>query len=365
MNRDNNYCLPKEAVMTQYRKPETVLASKKSAFVGIDVHKSSWYVTVLVDGLIVFRGSIPAEYRHLRRLFDRLPDCEIQVVYEAGACGFGLYDLLENDDIRCTVVAPSLLEVQPGRRVKVDRIDSRKLARDLADGRLKSVFVFTAEERANRDLVRTRQQVRDHRANTMRQIKSKLLFHGIRISCRSGWSKKYVATLRNLDYPFPTLRTAFLALLDLFEFLSEQLAALDREIKALSETEPYASRVQLLVTVPGIGLLTAMIVATELGDLSRFSSNDSLAAFLGLTPSEYSTGERIRKGRITRCGNERVRTALIESSWTLIRYDAGIRRKYQRIAIRAPKKAIVAVAHTLSGRIRHMLITGEKYKVAA
>ena len=136
--------------MEQYKKRSDVLARNKRASVGIDVHKESWYVTVVVEGLIAFRGGIPAEYRHLRRVFDRLPDCEIQVAYEAGPCGFGLYDLLENDNIRCTVVAPSLLEMAPGRRVKVDRIDSRKLARDLADGRLTSVFVFTAAERANR-----------------------------------------------------------------------------------------------------------------------------------------------------------------------------------------------------------------------
>ena len=119
-------------------------------------------------------------------------------------------------------------------------------------------------------------------------------------------------------------------------------------------------------SIPGVGMISAMEFLVELQDMTRFDSADDLAAFLGLTPSEHSSADRIRKGRITRCGNERVRRALVESSWTVIRYDASLRRKYQRLAkAKGSKKAIVAIAHTLAGRIRHMFITGESYKKAA
>ena len=352
--------------MAKYKRDKEVLARNKSVSIGIDVHKASWFVTILVEGNVVFRGNIESFYGHLRRLFDRLIDCTITVAYEAGCCGFDLYDRLENDDIRCLVVPPSLIEASPGQRVKSDKLDSLKLAKDLADGRLPSIFVLAPKRRADRELIRTRRQVSNHISDLRRQIKSKLLFHGIRVPGGKNWSKKYIATLRNLLYPFASLRDSILALLDLLAHLSAQLATLNAKVKELSKTEDYSRQTDLLRTIPGIGILTAMTVVTELGEMSRFKDSDHLASFLGLTPSESSSGPKVHRGHITRSGNARVRTALVESSWTLIRRDAGMRRKHKELAIRiGSKRAIVAIARILSGRIRHMLLNNERYLYAA
>ncbi len=137
---------------------------------------------------------------------------------------------------------------------------------------------------------------------------------------------------------------------------------MNKEIRNLSNTDEYEERVRFLMTVPGIARLSAMEILTELGDMKRFKSNDHLASFLGLTPSEFSSGGFIKKGHITRCGNKRIRTCLVESSWRLICYDAVMRKKYDKIKYRrGAKKAIVAIARNLCGRIRGMMLRKEQY----
>jgi transposase len=335
-------------------------------YVGVDVHKASWHATALVDGEVIFSGGIFPVYRALKDLLARFEECEILVAYEAGPCGFGLYDHLERDHYRCIVAAPSLIPVQSGNRVKTDRRDSRKLAELLASGMLKAVHVLSEEQRAHRDLLRTRRQLVEHRSSAMRQIKAKLLFFSLSLpegDARS-WSRAFRNMLREMDYPHPELRASVRSLLNTYEFLGLEIVSLTKDAIALSRTQGYKEPVEILLTVPGIGRITAMEILTELGDVTRFACNESISSFVGLTPSEYSSGEQTRQGRITRCGNKRVRTALIESSWALIRKDVEMKRKFQRIARRrGSKRAITAVARNLAGRIRTILLRKESYAV--
>jgi transposase len=350
--------------MAHYTRREEVLARKAQVFIGIDVHQWSWHVTALVEDEKVFSGAIPAEYGALKGLLERFEDCEFRVAYEAGPCGFGLHDALDRDGIRCVVTPPSLMPMEIGNRVKTDRRDSLKLARLLKAGMLKAVFVLTEEQRAHRDLVRTRRQLVTHRVEAMMQIKMKLLFHSIRVpgGTRDAWSRRYVAALRSLPYPYPALRIAMEALLTTFEQLKVQIAALSREIQTLAHTEMYRERVKLLTSVPGIGVLSAMEILTELGDVARFRSSEALASYLGLTPCEFSSGESVRQGHITGCGNARLRRTLVEDCWCLVRTDPAMRKKYERIKrFRGGKRAIVAIARTVAGRIRHILLRKEPY----
>ena len=156
--------------MAQYTQRDDVLTRSARVSIGIDVHKYSWHVTALVENEKVFRGAMPATYSALRSLLARFEDCELRAAYEAGPCGFGLHDALEQDGVRCTVTPPSLMPMEIGNRVKTDRRDSLKLARVLAARMLKEVFVLTEEQRAHRDLVRTRGQLVRHRIATMAQI---------------------------------------------------------------------------------------------------------------------------------------------------------------------------------------------------
>jgi transposase len=178
------------------------VVSGKKVSIGIDVHKDSWHVTARTDGEEVFNGRIPASYHSLMKLLERFKDCQIRVAYEAGPCGFSLYDKLIEDGKATIVVPPSLIPIESVNKIKTDKRDSRKLARLLESDMLKKVFVLTDEERMHRELVRTRRQLVDHRGSVARQIKSKLLFYGISspFPSRYGWGRPYRQWLRDIAW---------------------------------------------------------------------------------------------------------------------------------------------------------------------
>jgi transposase len=340
----------------------------KEVFVGIDVHKESWQVTAQVEGEEVFHGRIASEYRVLRRVLDRFQGNKVKVAYEAGPCGFGLYDQLREDGVEVIVVPPSLIPIESGNKVKTDKRDSRKLAKLLGSNLLKRVYVLTEEDRAERELLRTRRQILEHRNDVARQIRSKLLFYGIRppFSVKAGWSQGFVRWLKEFPCEWEVLRVSFQNLIELYEYLTRQLVGMNRKVLELSRSDKYGGRVKLLRSVPGIGILIAMEILVELQEMERFQRADELASYIGLTPSEFSTGQYVRQGRITRCGNKRVRTCLVEASWILIQKDPGIRMKYDRLKQRkGAKRAIIAIARHLIIRIRRILLDQEPYVVGA
>lgn len=350
--------------MNQDTQRKGTLASEQAVSIGIDVHKRSWLVTAVSEGVVVSKASIPPRYEALTDYFKRFAGREIAVAYESGPCGFSLSDNLVKDGISCIAVPPSLIPVEIGNKVKTDKRDSLKLALLLEKNLLKKIFVLSREQRMNRDLLRTRKQLVAHRGDVMRQIKSKLLFHSIEIEGEGHtvWSKRYLRNILNHNFPCEFLKASFEALLKTFDDLSNTIRTMDKKIRDLSKSKEYKEDVTILTTVPGIGRLTAMEILTELGDLSRFRNNEHLTSFLGLTPSEYSSGEHTRRGRITRCGNRWVRTCLIESSWTLIAHDPVLREKYDHLKKRrGAKRAIVAIARSLAGRIRGLLLRREPY----
>ncbi len=351
------------------RKQDQRMAVKgKEVFVGIDVHKESWQVTIRMEGEEIFHGRMAGDYRVLRRVLGRFAESKIKVAYEAGPCGFGLHDQLREDGIECIVVPPSLIPIESGNKVKTDKRDSRKLARLLESNMLKRVHVLTPEDRADRELLRTRRQIVQHRNDVARQIRSKLLFYGIRppISIQGGWSKAFIQWIKDLGLGSEVLKISFQSLIELYEYLNSQVITITRNVVELSRGDKYRKRVQLLRSVPGIGILIGMEILVEIQDMGRFKRAEELASYIGLTPSEFSTGEHVRQGRITRCGNKRVRTCLVEASWFLIRKDLGLRKKYDRLKQwRGGKRAIIAIARHLIIRIRRILLNQEPYVVGA
>lgn len=342
------------------------LARAKDVFIGVDVHKDSWHVTIRQDGEEAFHGRIPSSYQVFKKLLERCEDCMIKVAYEAGPCGFWLHDRLNDDGIETIVVPPSLIPTESGNRVKTDKRDSRKLAQLLEKKMLKKVYVLNEEERAHRELVRTRQQIVAHRSNVARQIKSKLLFHGIESSFigRHRWTQQYIRWLRELVCTHKVLTISLGFLIDLYEHLTAQIKKITKKVLELSRNEKYAQKITLLRTIPGIGRLIATEILVELQDMKRFKSAERLASYIGLTPSEYSTGQYTRQGRITRCGNTRVRTSLVEASWILIYRDPVMKYKYEKLKSRkGAKRAIIAIARHLIIRIRSILLNNEPYAV--
>jgi transposase len=336
----------------------------KPIYVGIDVHKRDWTVHVVCQGEELYHSTISPEPERLIATLKRFEPSEVHTVYEAGPTGYWLHDAFLAAGFDSMVTPPSLVP-RIGGRMKTDHRDSTKLATMLAGGFLKRVHVLSPEERAHRQLLRTRNQIERHRKQTQAQIKSMLLFHGKRAPAGllERWSEGHVRWLAEMEWEYPALKTSMDALVTLFRSLDGQLKAMNQEIERLAHTDKYRERVALLTQIPGMGVYSAMTILIELQTVERFQRAEQLASYLGLTPSQRSSGESIRMGGITRCGNPRLRTRFVESSWTLIRYDMGQRRTYERIKHQtgSAKKAIVAIARRLALRVRRVLLDAKPY----
>ena len=228
---------------------------------------------------------------------------------------------------------------------------------------LKRVWVPSEEELYHRQVIRRRRQLVRDRVRTQSRIKAELRFYGIHLEePRGRWTQSYFETLRRLRFGNRWMQESFNRLLEQYEFLSAQIDKQTQLLRELSETDLYRERVKILQSIPGIGLISAMELLLELQDVSRFRRAEQLAAYVGLTPSQYSSADKVRMGRITGIGKNTLRSLLVEASWTLIRKDQAMREKYDRIKIRSGgKRAIVAIARTLLLRMRRMLLDKQAY----
>ena len=345
------------------RHPKHQVTSEEDLFVGIDLHKDRWHVTIRTMDLELFSASIPGTWESLHRVLARYPGHRLQAVYEAGYFGFRLHDRLVDHNIPCLVTPPSLVPQEYGNRVKTDRRDSSKLAHLLAKGMLKRVWVPSEEERYHRQVVRRRRQLVRDRVRTQSRIKAELRFYGIHLEePRGRWTQMYFESLRSINFGNRWMQESFNRLLEQYEFLSAQIDKQTKLLRELSETALYQKRVKILRSIPGIGLISAMELLLELQDVSRFRRAEQLAAYVGLTPSQYSSADKVRMGRITGIGKNTLRAILVEASWQLITKDQVMREKYDRIKIRSGgKRAIVAIARTLLLRMRRMLLDEREY----
>jgi transposase len=332
-------------------------------YVGIDVHKRSWSVSCIHRGELLFRHRQEPSVATLHQILHRngAEPSTSQLVYEVGPSGFWLYDELTALGYSVLVVSPSLVPRAPGQRVKTDSIDSRSLAVKLAAGMLKGIEVPSVERRAMRDLVRTRGQLVRQRGNLIRMVKSKLLFLNLPYPM-GRWTSSSREKILGLEMR-EEHRVAIGYLVESIESLCEQIRGIEGEIEGVLSGSEYEAKRALLESIPGIGRHGSRTILVELGDLGRFGNGERLSSYLGLTPSEYSSGESIRRGNITRRGNGVVRALLVEAAWTAIRRDPARRRFYTRLAARiGGKRAIVAVARKLTLIIYRMLTTGEFYR---
>jgi len=345
------------------RRYNTGTVKGKRLYVGVDLHRLRWQVTERTEEEETFNGSIPGCWEALRKRLERYRGWKIQVVYEAGYFGFWLCDKLVEYGAECIVTPPSLVPGEYGNRVKTDRRDSRKLAAYLAKGLLKRVWVPTPEERGHRQVIRRRRQLIGDRVRTQNRIKAELRFYGIEIAQVAGrWSKAYVENLHRLKFEDRWMRESFQRLLEEYRFLGEQIKRQTVMLEELSKTPLYQERVKILRTVPGIGLIAAMELLLELQDVARFRRANQLAAYVGLTPSQYSSADKVRMGRITAIGKNDLRGTLVEVAWRLIGKDRAMRKKYERIKARAgSKRAIIAIARITLLRTRRMLIDKRPY----
>ncbi len=337
----------------------------KTVFVGIDVHKKKYHITAVMDQLIIKKCTTLADPGQVALSLSSwfAGAAKICTAYEAGFCGFGFHRKLVAAGIHSIVVNPASIEVAANDRVKTDARDSEKIARHLTAGNLRGVNIPTEKQELSRLYQRTRQQLRDIRTMLGNQIKSKLFQFGwIPPEDDQVMSLTYVRKVQALSLP-EELQITIESLLVSWKNIYAEIQKLNRKIKEQNEQNPNIQRIK---TVPGLGDLTSNILYTELGDMRQFPNERSLFSFLGLTPCEYSSGEKQRKGHITRQGPGRLRHILVEITWRTIRVDSGLRAVYNRIAQhRGGKRAIVACARKLAGRIRSCLIQRQDYRYEA
>jgi transposase len=287
-------------------------------FVVVDVHKNS-----LVAGVLAPSGGTPEVERientekAVRRLIARLGGPEgLAVAYEAGPGGFALFRLLSVLGVACDIIAPSLVPVRVGDRVKTDRRDAKKLVRLYRAGELVFVRPPSLEQEGLRDLVRCREDVRRARTAARHQVAKQLLRHGrIFREGKKSWTLRHRAWVRRQRLDDALAQRALEHALAHLDSLDAQLGAIDAELEQIARTEPWSDPVRWLCAFRGIGIRTALGLLAEIGDWKRFSHPRELMSYLGLTPSEYSSGDQQHRGHITKCGNEHARRLLIEAAW--------------------------------------------------
>ncbi len=349
------------------RRYDAEAIQDKAIFVGVDVHLKQWHVTIRTEEVELFTGSIPAGSVALFGLLGAYRPAQTTVVYEAGYFGYTLHDALVRWGAQAVVTPPSLVPMEYGNRVKTDKRDSRKLALLLSRGLLRANWVPDPELRGHRQVLRRRCQLLGDRVRLQSRIKAELMFYGIDISgCTGRWSKRWLDGLWQLPVGDEFAQASFHRLLEEYVFVREQVAAQTRLLRVLSQHERYRDAFQWVTSLPGIGLVTAMALLLELGDMSRFSHGDDLAAYVGMTPSQYSSGEHVRLGRISRVGKGYLRGLLVEASWVAVRRDAELGAVYRRVLPRSgSKRAIVAVARRLLLRCRRVVLDGRPYVLKA
>lgn len=342
------------------------LTETSSIFVGVDVHLSSWHVTVRTRELVLKRASIESSWEVLRKLLSCWPASDVAVVYEAGFSGFWLYDEVVGWGGNCVVIPPSRIPIESGSRIKTDRRDSAKLAELAATRELPRVWVPSPEQRQDRETVRERRRMVRQVRQVQCQIKALLHCYGLQVASRPGrWSQTYVGHLWQLRFDNRYMQESFARLLERYEFLRQQIERQTKLIRELAASERYRNQVRWLSSLPGVGEYTAIELLLELGDLDRFEKAEELAAYVGLTPGEYSSGQFVRRGHISRCGRGAIRGRLVEASWIAIRFDEELREVYKRICSRCGgKRAIVAVARRLLLRARRLILDGRCYMPA-
>lgn len=347
-------------VLKSSAKDQSRPKSGEVVYIGIDQGLNKWVYAIRWGGEERQALAGPSELSHLEALVKRFAGNEVHIVHEACGFGYGISRWAQGYNeqvVRVTVVPPSTIEQKPGRRVKTDRIDARKLARKLEQGELKAVWVPSTEQEQARQIGRTQQQMAKERRRAQIQVRSLLKAHSYKAPAQAKSWSAYERWIEQLQLPEP-LQQCVRHLLALRQHAARSEQELLQRMRKMSQGEPYAKVVQAWTTeVTGIGWLSALRILLELGDVRRFVTRGSLPHYLGLTPSEYSTGDDVNRGPVLRCGPARVRSLLIENAWVAVRRDPQIRERFIRIAGPTPTSqqkqiAIVAVAHRLAIRLR-------------
>lgn len=344
--------------------------------IGMDTHKETTTIAYSLDGrkdIPCFFGEIkttkPGFQKLVRHFQSKYSKAELHFVYEAGPCGYWVYRLLTSMGHCCHVVAPSLIPKKPGKRVKTDKNDALMLTQLLKNGDIQPIYVPEPEDEAIRDLSRARESAMHDLNDAKYQLKAMLLRNNIRYAATANWSKKHLRWLTRLILPHPCQQIVLTEYLQTVSERIKRLKRFDNELSHQVKNWRYYPMVKAIQAMRGVRLLVAVGVIAELGDLTRFDHPRKLMSYVGLTPSEHSSGSHRHLGGITKCGNTRARRMLIEGAHSYrftakvssdlqlrqedlskavidIAWQAQLRlcRRYQRLMSRGKNRRLVIVA---------------------
>jgi transposase len=342
--------------------------SDQDIFVGLDTHLKNWRVSIMVGSSFYKTFSQDPSSKVLKNYLQKnFPNGNYYSAYEASFNGFNNHRDLITLGIKNIVVNPAdIPTTDKERKQKEDSRDSRKIVRQLSQKDLTPIYIPEIEIEGDRSLVRYRKTITKEISRTKNRVKSLLYYFGIEIpiqfSGKKYWSKRFTSWLRDVKLPTDSAKITLESYLETVELYRKKQYSTNKKIRELSGKNIYKENYNLLLSVPGIGCLTAMIILTELGDIKRFKNLDNLCSFIGLTPMTNSTGENERIGDITLRRNKILRTAIIESSWIAIRNDPALMLAYQKLIKRMEsQKAIIRIAKKLVNRILYVLKNKQSY----
>jgi transposase len=342
----------------------------KPFYVGIDCHKKNWKVTILgeqYEHKSMNQDPSPEILaNYLKRNF---PGGIYNAVYEAGFNGFKSCRELKELGVNCMVIHPAdVPSTQKERLQKTDTADSRKLAKSLRDKDFESIHIPEPELEADRALVRQRFRVMKDLSRTKNRVKSLLFQFGIVIpdrftACQTRhWSKIYINWLKELQINNQNLRQVLDNYISIGERQRKDLLLLNRQVRDLSQTSKYKDNYQLLLSVPGVGLKTAMTFITQIGDVTRFIRLDDLCNYVGLVPRMHGSGDKMQVGKMIKRGRKELKVMLIEASWDAIRKDPALMLKFDQLSKKMQKnKAIIRIARKILSRMRFVLKNRQPY----
>ena len=339
---------------------------ENSIYVGMDVHKAAISVAVVMRGKREFEAEwqVANESRAVKQLMKKLTKLgtgAVKVAYEAGPCGYTLQRQMREQGIDCIVVAPSLIPVKPGEHVKTDRRDARKLAMLLQAEMLTEVHPPTVEDEAVRDLTRAREDTKQDQMRARHRLAKLLLRYGYIFGEGKNWTNKHHAWLKQIRFEDKILQRVFEGYLLVVEQVEERLKSIDGQLEEVAQSARYCEHVGWLRCLRGVDTVTAMAILAELHGFERFRSPRELMSFLGLTPSEHTSSNRVRRGSITKAGNSHVRRLLVEASKHYRhRPSVSIRMKQRR---KGQPGKVLAIADRAQERLhRRYFKLSEGYK---
>jgi len=344
--------------------------SKHEFYVGIDVHKKSWNVTIRSNSIVLKTFSMNPESEGLKNYMEKnYPKGKYYSAYEAGFSGFNTHRELKQYGFNSIVVSPTDIPTSGKERVtKTDKVDSRKISRELENGNLKGIFIPSLLQQEIRSISRLRYQQVKKQTRIKNQIKSYLDFYGHKLPATpemKRWSRKFIEYLQNLEFQYSMGKE------QLEIYIEELLVIRNRIVQIMLSLKKHCTQygldkdIKLLRSVPGVGPITAVTIATEIIDINRFSNSEKFASYFGLVPSTNSSGEKERVLGLTFLFNSYIRSLIIEAAWISIRNDPALTLAFNNFSKRMSKQeSIVRIAKKLLNRIYFVLKNNTEYVYA-